>query len=970
MISLLRSYDRCSCCWKKKGCYQMKVLRYKDLETKGFEKKIANIEKSLSEGKFREAEVKKLLPSGYYRAKLDKDSRLLFDIAKYNDKKIILLLELIRSHRYERSRFLNGVVPDMEQVVETAAVPSDGISTELKFLEEKQNQFHFLNKPIIFDFEQEHLLQFPFPCIIVGSAGSGKTAISLEKMKMLTGDILYVTLSSYLAENSRDVYYSSGYHNDKQNLSFLSYQEFLESFTIPEGREVTFKDFERWFLSQKVKGVKAHELFEEFKGVLTGVEINKPFLSRAEYLSLGVKQSIFLEEQRELVYDIFEKYQQFLSKSGLYDYNLLSHSYLDKIEKRYDYVLIDEIQDFTNIQVYLLLQSLKKHQQDNFLFCGDSNQIVHPNFFSWSHLKSLFFKEELARKPIFNILQKNYRSSQSVTELANRVLLIKNRRFGSIDKESNYLITPIGDLQGQLDLVGMKEKTLKKLNEQSAKSTQFAIIVLHDSDKLEAKKHFKTPLVFSIREVKGLEYENIILFNFISGERDIFREIVSGVNSEHLQHTELAYRRAKNKEDKSLEKYKFFINSLYVAISRSTRNLYWVEKDLRHPLLPLLELEEQKNDLELKVSQSSQEDWQREAQRLAKQGKDEQAEAILSDVLKIKPTPWGVYTHDDIAATTKEAYTNGFKQSQRKLLAYAVCYHDPFAISALKRIGNTLAGNIEGSKSFVVKRFCKDWQSEKEIMSSIKNYGINYKNPLGLTPLMGAVLLGNVDLVEKILQEGANPSVMDISGRTAFDIATCEALTNNAYMTQKYPKLYKLLAPGSLKIKVDNKLIKVDSHLMEFHLINFFKVGMWYWLLPSSAVKPNAFVVPPSFRAVELAGVLEQFPESVLLERRKKRPYVSSILSKNEMKRQDKYNRKLFLRQKTGHYFLNPELEIWSDGKWVKFYSMLGLERFEHTSANGIVQRKINFLKNLQEDKSWAQLPAYAPGEYWNKGQK
>ena len=50
-----------------------------------------------------------------------------------------------------------------------------------------------------------------------------------------------------------------------------------------------------------------------------------------------------------------------------------------KIKPRYDYIVVDEVQDITNIQLKCILQSLK--HKNHFILTGDSNQIVHPNFF-------------------------------------------------------------------------------------------------------------------------------------------------------------------------------------------------------------------------------------------------------------------------------------------------------------------------------------------------------------------------------------------------------------------------------------------------------------------------------------------------------------------------------------------------------------------------------------------------------------
>lgn len=922
----------------------MRILRYKDLDMQGFERKISVLEQHLRQGDFRAADVKKMIATGFYRAKLDKDNRLLFTLADYHSEKVILLLEVIRSHKYDRSRFLNGKSADIDEAAEALLPETLQTSHKMKFLGQEARCFHFLNKPIIFDGEQDSLYRFPFPAIIVGSAGSGKTAISLEKMKALSGRVLYVTLSSYLAENSGDVYYSAGYSNEQQDIDFLSFHDFLESFAVPEGKELSFREFASWYFAQKIKDMDAHELFEEFKGVLTGSEVTKPWLSREDYLNLGIRQSIVPENKRNIVYDLFEKYLRFLNQKGFFDLNILSYNYLGVIEKRYDYLFIDEIQDFTNIQIYLLLQSLKNPEQGNFLFCGDSNQIVHPNFFSWSHLKSLFFKEEITKKTIFNILHKNYRSSKKVAELSNRILLIKNKRFGSVDKESNYLITSAGSGDGQLDLLGMKPASLKKLNQQTSGSTRFAVIVLHDQDKAKARAFFKTPLLFSIREVKGLEYENIILFNMISGERSVFSEIAEGVEKNDLTAVELSYGRAKDKSDKSLEIYKFFINALYVAVSRSTANVFWVESELHHPMVNLLGLEEHSGDLKIVARASSQEEWQREARRLEKQGKDEQVEAIRSQVLKIRPVPWTPLDEKDIEPLAESSYVKREKQSQRKLLAYSVLYHDPLIPVHLGSVGYNVSTSYQSRKDFAISRFNKEWLNEYELMEAVKRYGIDFKNAFGLTPLMGAVLLGRTALVEKFLDAGAKPELTDFAGRTAFDIATCEALFCPGFMNSAYSGMHGLLAPGSVKIRANHKLIRIDRNQMEYTLINLLKVSLWFWLAKRPADKP-------SFRAQELLELLELFPDHLIPARRKKRPYVSSMLSKNEIYRQDPYNRSLFLRERLGCYYINPGLELWSYGRWISFYSLLGLSRFEATNRDELLRRKLSELQMVRT--SW-----------------
>lgn len=92
--------------------------------------------------------------------------------------------------------------------------------------------------------------------------------------------------------------------------------------------------------------------------VITGPATDKSWLSREDYLQLGVKELIFLAEKRAQVYDIFEKYPTFLQKEQLHDSHIVSYQYLPCLQPRYDFAVVDEVQDLTSIQLYLANSTL------------------------------------------------------------------------------------------------------------------------------------------------------------------------------------------------------------------------------------------------------------------------------------------------------------------------------------------------------------------------------------------------------------------------------------------------------------------------------------------------------------------------------------------------------------------------------------------------------------------------------------
>ena len=115
----------------------------------------------------------------------------------------------------------------------------------------------------------------------------------------------------------------------------------------------------------------------------------------------------------------------------------------------------------------------------NFLLCGDSNQIVHPNFFSWSQVKTLFWNDpKLAGQQQLSVLTANFRNGTEATRIANQLLKIKQRRFGSIDKESNFLVQAVGAEAGKVALMADNDLVKRELDKKTKQSTRFAVLVI------------------------------------------------------------------------------------------------------------------------------------------------------------------------------------------------------------------------------------------------------------------------------------------------------------------------------------------------------------------------------------------------------------------------------------------------------------------------------------------------------------
>ena len=173
---------------------------------------------------------------------MDISNRLLFSLYRSHDHTYILVL-VHCPHSIARP-FLTPWWDDRREQNPHLGSPDQAAAEPLAYIV-RLPTFHLLNKVLSFDDAQQAVYTLPPPCIVIGSAGSGKT-MTLEKMKDAPGEVLYVTRSPYLVHNARTLYYALEYENDDQEVSFLSFAEYLASLRVPQGREMGWRDFAQW----------------------------------------------------------------------------------------------------------------------------------------------------------------------------------------------------------------------------------------------------------------------------------------------------------------------------------------------------------------------------------------------------------------------------------------------------------------------------------------------------------------------------------------------------------------------------------------------------------------------------------------------------------------------------------------------------------------------------------------------------
>ncbi|MCP5050016.1 MAG: UvrD-helicase domain-containing protein [bacterium] len=278
--------------------------------------------------------------------------------------------------------------------------------------------------------------------------------------------------------------------------------------------------------------------------------MGQPFLSPAEYESLGKKKAPNFPFNRKDIYRIFEWYRDKLETEQLWDEpDLVPQTVPGKYS--YDVVVCDEVQDFTDSQLNLLFRFVKN--PNNLFLAGDTKQTINPSGFRWEEVRRHFYERGLT-VPELKTLSLNFRSSGSIVQLSNILLGLKEKFTGKKAEEGaeewRYKGRPVSVISGI-----EPGDILEILKVSGADRT---ILVRTNEEKELLKKRLGTELVFTINEAKGLEFDTVLLWKFCAGPttEDVWNVTLDlstrQVHQAHIRHE---------------------INLLYVGITRSQRDL-------------------------------------------------------------------------------------------------------------------------------------------------------------------------------------------------------------------------------------------------------------------------------------------------------------------------------------------------------------------------------------------------------------
>ena len=342
--------------------------------------------------------------------------------------------------------------------------------------------------------------------------------------------------------------------------------------------------------------------------------LNHALIPKEIYLKLDEQYCLYSSSQRELLYELTLRYQMFLSAEGKVDENDMARQFLNRLMNQkvplFDFVIADEIQDLTEIQIYCLIRLARN--RNNLLFSGDINQTIRPTYFHTGRIESILKTSNTHLGFIKHQLVKNYRSTKEVVDLANQVVNLRIQRLG-LNKKNDYHEIPIRGEQHPIYYFDAKHPLeMVKLIETGLNRHYVAIVVPDE----EEKKNFERltqqkGAVFTVEEIKGIEKEYIICYNVMTKYKTAWETII-------------------NQDVMYQNQYRYYFNLLYVALTRARHHLCFIEEDMPPSLYEQFESEflsfDTFDETELKLNQlSTDNQFYKEAQLYERRELYEQA---------------------------------------------------------------------------------------------------------------------------------------------------------------------------------------------------------------------------------------------------------------------------------------------------------------------------------------------------------
>ncbi|EIN13221.1 hypothetical protein PUNSTDRAFT_128910 [Punctularia strigosozonata HHB-11173 SS5] len=343
------------------------------------------------------------------------------------------------------------------------------------------------------------------------------------------------------------------------------------------------------FPSSLRKGIDPALVWNEFMGVIKGSEqahlSERHILDKESYLNLSARSCPTFAQQRDVVYELFERYEEKRIRMGHRDAADRTHCLLGFLRrgirgKKIDFLYVDEVQD--NLLIEILLLRMLCANPHGLVLAGDTAQTISAgSSFRFNDIKAFLHRnEERSRSnsllsiavpqphPMAGFI---LRDTQSIVELITRLWPYA---IDALDPERALVdgIKPIF-FHGEISCEQFFRESVGELVEFGADQ---CVLVRNDA----ALRRLRSDVgdigtIMTIYDSKGLEFNDVLIYNFFEDSHvrpSTWRVILNVLGSGGCA-VPSAHKYEESKHAGLCNELK----ALYVAVTRARRNLWIVD---------------------------------------------------------------------------------------------------------------------------------------------------------------------------------------------------------------------------------------------------------------------------------------------------------------------------------------------------------------------------------------------------------
>ncbi|KAK3222752.1 hypothetical protein Dsin_009777 [Dipteronia sinensis] len=367
------------------------------------------------------------------------------------------------------------------------------------------------------------------------------------------------------------------------------------------------------------------EIISHIKGGLRAMDVGDCKLSREDYIQLSRgRVSTLSTRKREKIYDVFLNYEKMKLKNGEFDLaDLVIDLHCRLRDENFhvdlmDFVYIDEVQDLTMSQI-ALFKYICRNVDDGFVFSGDTAQTIARGIdFRFQDIRALFYNKFVfessgngfvgreRKGKILDVLSlsQNFRTHAGVLKLAQSIIELLYRFFPhSIDVLKPEISLIYGEPPVLLESENNEDAIIKLFGNRGnfggnivGFGAQQVILVRDDCARKEISNHVgKQALVLTILECKGLEFQDVLLYNFFSSStlKDKWRVIYEYMKEQDLLDSN-SPRCFPSFDEAKHSILCSELKQLYVGITR-TRQRLWIWENMEELSKPMFDLWKKKS---------------------------------------------------------------------------------------------------------------------------------------------------------------------------------------------------------------------------------------------------------------------------------------------------------------------------------------------------------------------------------------